>query len=337
MVSRFCDIDIKGYETKCGTLFLNDNNPAAEDAEVVRRFRAAGAMILGHTRMHELGFDVTNNNPREGTPRNPYNVNHYTGGSSGGSACAVAAGLCPIAIGDDGGGSIRIPSSHCGVFGMKPSYGRASRYGDFPLGFSVGYVGPIAATAEDLALAYSVMAGPDPKDSATSVPPPMSLRNLRQTDSLIGLRVGYHPAWVDIAAPDLRAACRRHLQQFSDLGASVVEVEVPNLDETRVAHLITIGSEFVVCSRRYGSNRSKLGLPVQMNLAVLENAVNSADFVQAQQVRARTMADLEALFENIDVLVTPTTGLTAPEILPGALAVGESNMRVSSRVMVSRP
>lgn len=327
------DIDVKGYETNVGTDFINAGNPAVADAEVVRRLRAAGALIFGKTRMHELGFDVTNNNPREGTPRNPYNEDHYTGGSSGGSACAVASGLCPIAVGDDGGGSVRIPASHCGVFGLKPTFGRISLTGSYPLGYTVGHIGPIAANAEDLALAYSVMAGPDNQDTATLVPPPVNLSGIRDTSSLSGLRIGFYSAWMDIASLEIKAACRQFLRSLADRGATLIEIVIEELDETRVAHTITIGTEITSCSRRFGGDVKKLALPIQMNFAVIESGLISVDYLQAQQVRARTTRHLEKIFQKVDILVTPTTGLTAPKIHPRALMFGESDMSTSSRVM----
>ena len=126
--------------------------------------RAAGALLIGKANMHEIGIGVTGLNPNSGTARNPYNPDHFSGGSSSGPAVAVASGLCPIAIGADGGGSIRIPSSFCGTFGIKPTFGRVSEYGAYPLCWSVAHVGPLAASSVDTALAYAVMAGPDLND-----------------------------------------------------------------------------------------------------------------------------------------------------------------------------
>jgi len=145
------EMDVAGYPTKVGTSFLG-KTPAKQDAEVVRRLRSAGAVIVGKTNMHEIGIDVTGLNPHYGTPRNPYNPGHFTGGSSSGSAAAVASGIVPVAIGADGGGSIRIPSAFCGLVGLKPTFGRVSEYGAFPLCESLDYIGPLAASATDAAV-----------------------------------------------------------------------------------------------------------------------------------------------------------------------------------------
>ena len=118
------------------------------------RFRAQGALLFGKTAMHEIGIGVTGLNPHHGTPRNPYDPGHFTGGSSSGPAAVVAAGLCPVAIGADGGGSIRTPAALCGISGLKATYGRISEHGAYPLCWSVGHVGPLAATVLDTALAY---------------------------------------------------------------------------------------------------------------------------------------------------------------------------------------
>ncbi len=154
------EIDMMPYGTSVGTKFLG-KSPAQQDATVVARMRAAGALLIGKANMHEIGIGVTGLNPHHGTTRNPYNPAHFTGGSSSGSATAVAAGLCPVAIGADGGGSIRIPSAFCGVVGIKATYARISEFGAAPLCWSVAHLGPIGATAEDVALAYTIIAGAD--------------------------------------------------------------------------------------------------------------------------------------------------------------------------------
>jgi Asp-tRNA(Asn)/Glu-tRNA(Gln) amidotransferase A subunit family amidase len=147
------ELDQVPYPTTVGTAFLGRES-ADEDATVAARFRAQGALLFGKTAMHEIGIGVTGLNPHHGTPRNPYDPGHFTGGSSSGPAAVVAAGLCPVAIGADGGGSIRTPAALCGISGLKATYGRISEHGAYPLCWSVGHVGPLAATVLDTALAY---------------------------------------------------------------------------------------------------------------------------------------------------------------------------------------
>lgn len=177
------------------------------------------------------------------------------------------------------------------------------------------------------------MAGPDSQDIVSLVPPPLSLSGLRDTSSLSGLRIGFYSAWMDIATLEIKAACRQFMRSFADRGATLIEVVIDELDETRVAHTITIGTEITSCSRRYGVDVRRLGLPIQMNFAVIESGLISVDYLQAQQMRARATRHLEKIFKKVDILATPTTGLTAPKIYPRALMFGESDMSTSSRVM----
>lgn len=160
------------YPTPAGTCFLG-NGPAQTDSTVVARLRSAGAILIGQTNMHEIGILPDSVNPHHGAVRNPYNSQHEAGGSSSGSAAAVAVGLCPAGIGADGGGSIRVPAAFCGVVGLMPTFGRVSEFGAVPLCPSVGHLGPIAATAEDAPLVYAVIAGRDMADPNTHAQPPV--------------------------------------------------------------------------------------------------------------------------------------------------------------------
>ncbi len=155
----------KGIRTSCASRILADFVPDF-DATVVERLRAAGAILVGKTHLHEFAFGLTNLNPHYGPARNPWDPARITGGSSGGSAAAVAASCVPLALGSDTGGSIRIPAALCGVTGLKPTYGRVSKHGVFPLAWSLDHVGPLAKTAADAAAALAVLAGADPRDPA---------------------------------------------------------------------------------------------------------------------------------------------------------------------------
>jgi Asp-tRNA(Asn)/Glu-tRNA(Gln) amidotransferase A subunit family amidase len=158
------ELDVRGYATWLGTKFFGSGKLATQDGYCIAKLREAGAIIVGKTGMAEIGTETLNCNPNPafGTPRNPVNIYHHTGGSSGGSAAAVAAGFVPLAIGADGGGSVRIPASFCGVWGIKPTWGRISGAPSPNLDPSTGHIGPIAANLEDLAIGYAAMAGPDP-------------------------------------------------------------------------------------------------------------------------------------------------------------------------------
>ncbi len=325
------EIDQTPYGTTLGTSFLG-KKPPSHDATVVARMRAAGALLIGKTGMHEIGIGVTGLNPHHGTTRNPYNLDHYTGGSSSGSAAAVAAGFCPIALGADGGGSIRIPAALCGIIGLKATYGRISVYGAAPLDWSVGHLGPLAAGAVDLAIAYSTIAGPDPKDPLSFHQPPVSLERFQSPD-LEGLTLGVYPPWFDHSASTVLEACKGMLETLKSLGAKVREIEIPELDTLRIAHLVTISSEMAACMERYHrSHRRHFGLDVRTNLA-LARSFKAFDYIQAQRIRTRTLADFGRVLEKVDLIVTPSTGRTAPPIPTDALPDGESDLSTTTELM----
>ncbi|MEW5939902.1 MAG: amidase [Chloroflexota bacterium] len=325
------ELDMTPYPTTVGTAFLG-KSPAAEDATVVARVRAAGALLIGKANMHEIGIGVTGLNAHHGTTRNPYNPAHYTGGSSSGPATAVAAGLCPIAIGADGGGSIRIPSAFCGVVGIKPTFGRVSEFGAAPLCWSVAHVGPIAASVSDLALGYAAMAGPDPREANSLHQPLPTLRGWDNAE-IKGLRIGVFWPWFRHASAEVVEACESLLKRFEGLGADLREIVIPDLEAARVAHVITIAGEMAQAMDTYHAEHHKQhGLDVRTNLT-LARTFNGMDYVRAQRVRTRLMNHFQRAFESVDVIVTPSTGVAAPLIPPAALPAGDSDLTTLTEIM----
>lgn len=323
------ELDAVPYPTTAGTRFLHQ--VATVDATAVARLRAAGALIVGKANMHEIGIDTTGFNPHHGTPRNPYDDGRYTGGSSSGSAAAIAAGLCPIAIGADGGGSIRLPASLCGIVGLKATWSRISEAGAFPLCWSVGHVGPMGATVRDVALAYALMAGADPRDPSTFHQPAVSIDGVGDSD-LTGLRLGVYRSWMEDADADVVKATQNAIDALVARGATVVEVEIPDLESGRIAHAITILSEMATSMDAYPDNQSDFGAGVRLLLR-FGRELTSRDFVRAQQVRTRLSGHFDRAFERADVLITPTTAITAPPILPDAEARGDSDLLRTSALM----
>jgi Asp-tRNA(Asn)/Glu-tRNA(Gln) amidotransferase A subunit family amidase len=325
------EFDAVPYPTTLGTRFLGAS-PAREDATAVARLRAAGALIIGKANMHEIGIGVTGLNPHHGATRNPFDPAHFSGGSSSGSAAAVAAGLCPIALGADGGGSIRIPAALCGQVGLSPTYARVSAFGTAPLAWSVDHYGPIAASAEDAAIAYALMAGPDPRDPGTLRQPPVTLETFDDLD-LGGLVLGVYPPWFEHASPAMVEGCSRLVRDLEGMGAEVREVEIPELDAARVAHLVTIVSEMAAAvDRHHRAHRRDYGLDVRLNLA-LARSFTARDYVQAQRIRTLAIAHLEAALRHVDAVVTPATGCTAPAIPLEALPDGESDLTTTLEIM----
>ena len=234
----------KGVKTTGGSRILSDWAPP-EDATVVSRLAGAGAIVLGKLNMHEFAYGPEGLNPHYGSPWNPWDaVTHrICGGSSSGSGAAVAAGLCPGALGSDTGGSIRIPASLCGISGLKPTYGRVSRAGVLPLAWSLDHVGPMCRTAADCALMLGSMAGYDPRDPTTSVlPVPDYMAAL--TGTVKGLRIGVlRPFFMESAAAAERRAVEQAVKTLEGLGASVHEVKLDTVKLAAGASSAVIAAE----------------------------------------------------------------------------------------------
>lgn len=325
------ELDQTPYPTTVGTSFLGGSG-ATEDATLVARLRAAGALLIGKTNMHEIGINPIGLNPHHGPTRNPWAPERISGGSSSGSAAAVAAGFCPVAIGADGGGSIRIPSGLCGVVGLKATWGRISERGVFPLCWHVGHVGPIGATVQDVAAVYAVIAGPDPRDAATLAQPPVELEDWTRTD-LRGVRLGLHRAWFEDADPEVVRACEHALQSCVQQGARVVEIPAPDLNTLLWSHAIIILSEMATSMLPHTEeDRRRFGLDVRTNLAIARS-FTSTDYVHALRHRHRLTRDLLELMHSVDAIVTPTTATTAPNIPEAALPHGESNLVLTDGLM----
>jgi len=324
------EIDLVPYPTTVGTKFLGAR-PAVKDSYVSSRLRAAGALLVGKTNMHEIGIATNGENVHHGRIANPYDLQRDTGGSSSGSGAAVAAGIVPAAIGADGGGSIRVPASLCGVVGLKPTFGRVSEAGAAPLCWSVAHIGPLGASVEDVSLVYQVIAGPDPSEPLTQVQPPVTVEGWN-TPHLQGIRIGIYPDWFKHATPEIVAASENMLALFEKAGAQRLEVDIPELDGMRVAHAITILSEMAACMRNYPSNWNDFAASTQLNL-VIGQEMSAHDYIQAQRMRTRAMRTFANVFQEVDVILSPTTAMTAPIVPPQALSDGWSDLSTDTEMM----
>lgn len=325
------EVDQVPYPTTAGTAFLGAQ-PCGHDATIVTRLREMGALLIGKTNMHEIGINVTGLNPHHGLVRNPYSLEHYSGGSSSGSGSSVAAGLCPVAIGADGGGSIRIPAAFCGVVGLKSTFGRISEHGATPLCWSVAHLGPLAATTQDAALAWLTIAGPDLQDPDSLHQPAPELDAWDQLDPG-KVRIGVFWPWLQHADEEIVAACEKMLGQYEQMGAQIVDIKIPSLEAGRVAHLITIASEMAQAMSDYHEDHGhEHGLDIKINL-ILARSLSSEDYIRAQRMRSELTASFMKAFEQVDMVATPTTGLTAPVIKPRALPNGDSDLTVLMDVM----
>lgn len=325
------ELDQTGYPTTAGTKFIGTSR-AEHDATGVARLRAAGALLVGKTNMHELGINVTGLNPHHGTTRNPYDDRYHTGGSSSGPATVIAAGLAPVAIGADGGGSIRMPAAMCGIVGLKATFGRVSEHGAFPLCWSLAHIGPMTASVRDCARTYELIAGPDPLDALSLGHPAVEIDDAPPAD-LRGVTLGVYWPWFRHATPEIVQHCESLVRALVARGATLRDVELPELDLLRVAHIVTITSEMVAAMMPYdGQHRHDFGLDARANLASARGAT-AAEYVKAQRVRTRAIATFQRAFTDVDAIVTPSTAVVAPLINPAAQPYGESDLSTTTEIM----
>lgn len=322
---------VANYRTGGGTTFLGGNG-ARQDATAVARLRAAGALVMGKGQMHEIGLGVIGTNLAYGPARNPFNPEHTAGGSSGGGAAAVASCQAIMALGADGGGSIRVPAAFCGLVGLKPTYGRISSHGGAGVVKSMSHPGPIAAHPIDVNHAYMLMAGRDDHDIRTHHQPDPVRANLDVTD-LRGKTIGYMPAWFEHADREIVAACRSMLHYFRSAGAELREFSLSNLEAARVAHTIIITREILdSLINELHIHSYKLTNETRLSLA-LAREFSDADVRKAQQTRAALVSHLKEIYAKVDFIATPTTGLRAPIITPGALPHGLSDLSSTFEIM----
>jgi Asp-tRNA(Asn)/Glu-tRNA(Gln) amidotransferase A subunit family amidase len=297
------EVDLAGFRTTTGRK-MNERafEIAKETPWTIRKWEEAGVIILGKSTLHELGADTTNNNPNWGTPRNPHNSQYYPGGSSGGSAYAVSAGLVPFAFGNDGGGSIRIPASFCGIYGLKPSHNRLDNSGS-----TVTVSGPLAANMSDLEIAYRIMATPNAHDPISSLfTPPGTVSPTRPKI------LGICRAWFDRADPAVLKICNDAVQSYESLGYKVIPIEIPYLPEGQIAHAFTILCGMAVRARaRPVSESSWLAdlNPANKILLSVGDQTPARDYLLAQQLRNLLMQHLAFLYRKYPglLILTPTT------------------------------
>lgn len=276
------------------------------DAGVVTRLAAAGAVAVGKTNMHEYALGGTTDNPHWGTCRNPWDLSRTPGGSSGGSAVAVATGMADYALGTDTSGSIRIPAAVCGIVGLKPTYGRVSRFGVFPEAWTLDHVGPMARTVYDAAVLLDAISGHDAQDPASLAAPPTAVATCLR-DSCEGLVVGVEESFFFTDVDDVIAASvHEALGGIERLGARIVSVSVPRLRYTELALTIIDTSETSTVHHANLRDRPQdYGEDVRLLLECGE-LPSAVDYLEAQQIRRLLRQDAHDLFREVDVLVGPT-------------------------------
>ena len=303
---------MKGVRTTGGSKLFEDQ-VSSFDAAVVERLEAAGAIIIGKTNLHELAYGVTSNNPHFGAVHNPHNLDCVPGGSSGGSGAAVAAEIVPMAMGTDTGGSIRIPAAFCGTVGLKPTFGRVSKFGCMPLGLSLDHMGPLTMTVRDTAVTMDAIAGHDPRDPNTSSGPVESYLP-EDNPALAGVRIGWPVNfYFDSLDTEVRKSVNNARKVAESLGAHIVDVRVPDIAALNTISRVVLMSEASAVLERYLGDRSKFGADV---LALLDQGrlLPATDYVNAQRARRAMQAEFQKLFESVDCLFTPASPIPAPRI-----------------------
>ena len=322
---------LKGVETNCGSKILAGYRPPYT-ATFVQRLLDEGAIVVGMTNMDEFAMGSSSENSAFFATRNPWDPARAPGGSSSGSAVAVAAGIVPLALGSDTGGSVRQPAALCGIYGFKPTYGRISRYGLVAFGSSLDQVSPFARSVRDLELAMGVLSGADANDATCFDEPPLRREEPDDPKSLAGLRVGvpkeYFP---DVLAHGVRERCEAALQRMSDLGAEIVDVRLPHTGYAIPTYYVVATAEASSNLARYDGVRYGLrsggegslqemfartrdhgfGAEVKRRILlgtyVLSAGYYDAWYGRALKVRALLRRDFEQAFEKVDVVVGPTS------------------------------
>ena len=329
----------KGVRTTGGSKILGDWIPE-EDATVVTRLAAAGAINLGKLNMHEFAYGPEGLNVHYGTPRNPWDgaTHRICGGSSSGSGAAVAAGLCAGALGSDTGGSIRIPSSLCGLSGLKPTYGRVSRAGALPLSWSLDHVGPMCRSAADCALVLGAMAGYDPRDPTSSVlPVPDYAAAL--TGEVKGLRIGVlRRFFLESADEEVARAVEAAVAALQGLGATAAEAALPLMAHAAGASTAVLAPEAYAYHERWLQTRPQdYGPDVRERLRV-GAFITGADYVQGARVRGLIRDEVDQVLAGLDVLICPSTPIAATAVDQGEVTIrGERQSVRQSLIRYTRP
>jgi len=318
--------DVAGISTLAGSKINAENPPAAQDATLVVRLKQAGAVLVGAQTMDEYAYGFVTENSHYGASRNPHNPAHMTGGSSGGSASAVAGGLVPLSLGSDTNGSIRVPSSFCGIFGLKPTYGRLSRAHTYPFVDSLDHLGPFARSVRDLALVFDLLQGSDSADPVcTQRSPQPCLPEL--TKGIEGLRIAIADDYfLKGAEPEVLTA----LETLAKALGATQQITIPEAHRARAAAFIITACE--------GSNLHLKDLrqrPQDFDFATSDRFLAGALipatwYLQAQQFRRWYRDRVRELFAQVDIILAPTTPCPAP-------LIGQTNLILDGQEVLLRP
>ena len=327
----------KGIRTTSGSKIFDTFIPNV-DGTVVTKLKEAGTLLLGKLNMHPFAYGPTGENQEYGHMHNPWNPELITGGSSGGSGSAAASGQCTLTMGSDTGGSVRIPAALCGLVGLKPTYGRVSRYGLTPLAWSQDHVGPMARSVKDCALAMNAIAGYDPNDP-TSMDAPVPDYSRTLTGEIRGLRIGVPKEYFEIPIDSrVKEQFWKAMGRLGELGAVISEVSWPMFhDSMAIASTIQMSEATAYHSDLIKAHGPRIYPPVRLRLEA-GFFISAIDYIQAQRARALFYHQSLRLFEKVDLLAGPTVPVTAFKIGLDKVKVGQANVgAISLLTQYTRP
>ncbi len=318
--------DMEGVVTRSGSKINLENEPATADAFLVSRLKAAGGLLMGGLHMGEYAYDFTGENAHDGNCLNPHDLTRMTGGSSSGSGAAVASGMVPVTLGSDTNGSIRVPSSFCGLFGLKPTYGRLSRHGTFPFVGSLDHLGPLARSARDLALVFDVLLGKDPADPAQANRPALLTRDALGPGA-DGLRFAIAGGYFrQKAEPEALAA----VDTVAKALGTTTEIDIPEAARARAAAYVITTAEGANLHLERIASRPHDFDPDTRDRFLSGTMVPAVWVQQAHRFRSWFRAMMRGIFDHVDVILAPATPFTA-------LPSGTKTITLGGEVMPARP
>jgi AtzE family amidohydrolase len=318
--------DVTGLPTRAGSKINRELPPSAHDSPLIERLEAAGAILVGALNMGEYAYDFTGENVHDGNAHNPHDPSRMTGGSSSGSGAAVAGGLVPLSLGSDTNGSIRVPSSFCGLFGLKPTYGRLSRARSYPFVSSFDHLGPLARRTHDLALAYDAMQGADPEDPVCvdrGIEPATPSLQKGTKGLRIAVADGYFKSGM---FPEARVALERVATALGD----TMDIEIPEAQRARAAAYIITASEGAALHLARLRTRANDYDPAVRDRLIAGAMIPAALVNGAQKFRRWYRGEVLKLFENVDAILAPATPSSAP-------AIGQKTIVIDGNEMPLRP
>jgi aspartyl-tRNA(Asn)/glutamyl-tRNA(Gln) amidotransferase subunit A len=310
-----------GVRTTGGSKILADWAPGS-DAALVERLQAAGAIIFGKTNLDEFGHGGTSTLSHFGPVHNPWDIERIAGGSSGGSAAAVAAGIGPLSYGTETGSSVRRPASYCGITGFKPTFGIISRHGSFRGAWSQDHVGLFARSVEDIALGLDVAAGFDARDPG-SVHQPTANYRAQLNSNLKGLRLGVLRRFLDGLEDDVRLAFDEALKTFTGRGMEIIDVDIPELRYAAMTSMTISAAESAGYNRRWFPEKYRDFVPHVGRGIAVGMTITASEYLTAQRARYRIREALATAFKDVDVIASPTTARPAPLLADGLKGNGD--------------